>query len=278
MGSGETSPTMIKTHRSLFERLGNDPSAVLLDTPFGFQENADDIASKAVEYFASSVGRSFELASFRSAAVDALQRESAFERVRAADFVFSGPGSPSYALRQWRDTPIPALLGDKLRDNGCVCFASAAALTLGLVTVPVYEIYKVGAEPEWLDGLDLLSATGLRAAVIPHFDNAVGGNHDTRYCYLGERRLRMLEASLPDGAFVLGVDEHTACVFDLDAGTASVTGLGGVTVRHDGAQRVIPTGTTVGIDELATGGDAIAAPAPAASEAAAATPAGSPLL
>ncbi|MCI3949505.1 MAG: hypothetical protein K0R11_1439, partial [Acidimicrobiales bacterium] len=33
MGSGETSPTMAKTHRELLARVG--PPAVLLDTPFG---------------------------------------------------------------------------------------------------------------------------------------------------------------------------------------------------------------------------------------------------
>ncbi len=54
-------------------------------------------------------------------------------------------------------------------------FASAAALTLGRWTVPVYEIYKVGEDPHWLEGLDLLSQTGIDGAVIPHFDNAEGG-------------------------------------------------------------------------------------------------------
>ena len=34
-------------------------------------------------------------------------------------------------------------------------------------------------------------------AVVAHFDNAEGGTHDTRYCYLGEDRLRVLEAQLP---------------------------------------------------------------------------------
>ena len=38
MGSGETSPTMVKTHRALLDALGPQPvPAVLLDTPFGFQ-------------------------------------------------------------------------------------------------------------------------------------------------------------------------------------------------------------------------------------------------
>jgi len=142
------------------------------------------------------------------------------------------------------------LLADKLSGGGCVTFASAAALTLGVVTVPVYEIYKVGDEPRWLPGLDLLSAVGLRVAVIPHFDNAEGGNHDTRYCYLGERRLRMLEPDLPDDTFVLGVDEHTALVIDLDARTAEVTGRGVVTVRRDGRAATIAAGSTVTIDEL----------------------------
>ena len=48
MGSGETSPTMVKTHRQLFARLGPPPvPAVLLDTPFGFQENASEVAGRA---------------------------------------------------------------------------------------------------------------------------------------------------------------------------------------------------------------------------------------
>ena len=131
----------------------------------------------------------------------------------------AGPGSPSYALRQWAGGPIPDALAEKLTGGGVLTMASAAALTLGVVTIPVYEIYKVGEEPRWLDGLDLLgSATGLRAAVVPHYDNAEGGNHDTRFCYMGERRLRTLERALPEGAFILGVDSHTALLLDLVQG------------------------------------------------------------
>ena len=88
---------------------------------------------------------------------------------------------------------------------------SAAALTLGSHTVPVYEVYKVGEDPRWVEGLDLLGQiTGIRAAVVPHYDNAEGGTHDTRFCYLGEPRLAGLEAELPAEVGVLGVDEHTA--------------------------------------------------------------------
>ena len=56
MGSGETAPTMVKVHRRLLEQLGPAPvPAVLLDTPFGFQENAREIAGRAVTYFRESL-------------------------------------------------------------------------------------------------------------------------------------------------------------------------------------------------------------------------------
>ena len=128
---------------------------------------------------------------------------------------------------------------------GAVTFASAAALTLGVATVPVYEIYKAGLDAA-LAPRARPARRGDRAArpsVIPHYDNAEGGHHDTRFCYLGERRLAAMERELPDDAFVLGVDEHTAVVLDLDAGRASVLGLGGVTVRRRRSLDGVPTGT-----------------------------------
>jgi len=261
MGSGETAPTMAKVHRALFDRLGPAPvPAAILDTPYGFQENADDLSARTVRFFAESVGRDVGIASYRSRDVDAVTAATAVARLRPARYVMAGPGSPSYALRQWAGGPIPPALEALLRDGGILTMASAAALTLGLVTIPVYEIYKVGAEPAWLPGLDLLGvATGLRAAVVPHYDNAEGGNHDTRFCYMGERRLRILERQLPPDTFVLGVDSHTALVLDLDGGTASVSGLGGVTIRVDGRSAVFGSGSEMTIESLAEAARVLAA-------------------
>jgi hypothetical protein len=269
MGSGETTPTMARAHRAILDRLGERPvPAVLLDTPYGFQENAKDISDRALEYFRTTVGSPFTLASFLSADADPLARETAFVRIREARYVFAGPGSPTYALRVWAGTEIPRLLAAKLDTGGAVTMASAAAVTLGRLTIPVYEIYKVGEAPRWIDGLDLLTPLGLAVAVVPHYDNAEGGNHDTRFCYLGERRLRALEADLPDDVFILGVDGHTALVLDLDAGSATVSGLGTVTVRKDGRSTVFSAGSDLTIADLvaaASGGAAvIAAPERAA--------------
>ncbi len=73
MGSGETAPTMVKVHRRVMEAAGatGPGDAVLLDTPYGFQENADDISARAQTYFRSSVGHPIEVATWRSAGDDA---------------------------------------------------------------------------------------------------------------------------------------------------------------------------------------------------------------
>ena len=72
MGSGETTPTMARVHRAVLDRLGERPvPAVVLDTPYGFQENAEDITERAVDYFRATVGAPFAIASFRSADADA---------------------------------------------------------------------------------------------------------------------------------------------------------------------------------------------------------------
>jgi cyanophycinase-like exopeptidase len=253
MGSGETTPTMVSVHADLLTRLGPRPvPAVLLDTPFGFQENAADISEKTVAYFRERVGFPITVASFRNREeATPLEYETMLSRVAEARYVFAGPGSPTYALRQWQNTAVPELLGAKLRDGGCVTLASAAAVGVGMFAIPVYEVYKVGEDPRWLEGLDLIGITGLRVAVVPHYNNAEGGTHDTRYCYMGERRLRMLEAQLPEDVDILGVDEHTAAIFDLDASTVSIRGRGVLTLRRRGKSQRFENGTTISISDLA---------------------------
>ena len=133
MGSGETAPTMVKAHRQVFDRLGlAAPRAVLLDTPYGFQANADIISDRAVEYFRRRSVAAVEVAQLpRTDTGDTVAIEQALARIRSADWLFTGPGSPSFALRQWAGTPVPDLLAEKIRSGGALVFSSAAALTLG---------------------------------------------------------------------------------------------------------------------------------------------------
>ena len=185
--------------------------------------------------------------------------------IRTADWLFSGPGSPTYAMRWWSDTPVRQALHDRIgRRRGMTVFASAAAATLGRWVVPVYEVYKVGVPPHWQDGLDVLEHLDLRVAVIPHYDNTEGGTHDTRYCYLGERRLRAMESALPDDASILGIDEHTAVIIEPAVDAVRIVGRGTVTIRRHGVSTVLPAGCTLSLSELRSlsHGDTIDRPMP----------------
>jgi len=259
IGSGETAAQMQRGHRMIAGRLageGGRPQhvrATVIDTPYGFQSNADQLTEGLLDFFGRRVGMNTSVATLRRSDVDVVARETAYAQIGEADFVFAGPGSPSYALYQWRATEIPALFAEKLRTGGAVVLASAAALTIGRVTVPVYEIYKAGDDPFWMDGLDVLASIGINAAVIPHFDNGEGGDHDTRFCFLGEERLQVLEEQLPEGTFILGIDEHSALMVDLVAEMCFVHGRGGLTIRRAGESRVVATGETFPLSDLQSG-------------------------
>src|SRR5207253_547143 len=153
-------------HQELIGRV-RDPQldAILLDTPFGFQQNADEIAARTISYFRDHVGCEITLASYRHGGrATALELEQFLSRLGDANYVFAGPGSPTYALCHWRDSAMRERLTAKVRRGGCIAFASAAAISLGAYALPVYEIYKVGADPSWVEGLDLLGEIGVRGA------------------------------------------------------------------------------------------------------------------
>jgi hypothetical protein len=131
--------------------------------------------------------------------------------------------------------------------------ASAAALTVGRFTLPVYEVYKVGEELHWVEGMNVLGRFGFNLVVVPHWNNAEGGTHDTRFCYMGEPRFRKLESLLPGGSSVLGLDEHTACLIDLESEEALIRGIGRVILRRDGAERSFEKGERFPLDVLRGG-------------------------
>jgi hypothetical protein len=252
MGSGETSPTMVTPHQQILTSLGklDRLKLTILDTPFGFQENADDLTDKLIDFFTQSVGATPKAIALRNTSVTGAALGEAVNSIRESDWLFAGPGSPSYALKVWHELGVSPHFDEVLVD-GTVVLASAAALTAGSHTIPVYEMYKVGDEPHWLPGLNLIERhTGMPAAMIPHYDNADGANHDTRFCYIGERRLRVMESLLPPEVFIIGVDEHTGIRFDLDERTAHVFGRGTMTIRHHGESWTVTSGESATFEEI----------------------------
>ncbi len=245
MGSGELAPTMVSTHRSNIKAV-DARTVVMLDTPFGFQENVDLLTEKIVEFFDTSLVIDTEVASLRTADESPATVERMLASVRNGRYIFAGPGSPSYALAIWQDVGLGSALTEVITQGGAVVLSSAAALTAGIKTIPVYEIYKAGVDPYWLDGMDLGSAFGLPITVVPHWNNQDGGNHDTSRCFIGRRRLAMLEPGLDHG--IVGIDEHTAATIDFGSGTLSVSGASTVVLR--GSDTVIlEAGSSISLDE-----------------------------
>ncbi len=209
IGSGELGPSMKTTYRHLFEHVAAS-SVTILDSPYGFQENADELTTRIEKHFRDSFGVKTKVASLRWADAKGVERRRFLESVEQSEVVFAGPGSPSYAIRVWSGLGMREALSKVVDRGGGVVMASAAAVTLGARSIPVYEIYKVGDDPVWFDGLDVLASYGLSVAVVPHWNNREGGFHDTSHCFIGVKRFRQLVADLPAEISVLGIDEHTS--------------------------------------------------------------------
>ena len=254
MGSGELTATMVELHKELRRRSASAGPAVFLDTPAGFQLNADQISARAAAYFRDRIGHPMAVASYKwRPEADSVEAENALRALKEAGYILIGPGSPTYAVRQWQGSPVPDILSRRVAAGGCLVAASAAALTVGRFTLPVYEIYKVGEGLRWEPGIDLLGRFGFNLVVVPHWNNAEGGTHDTRRCFMGESRFQELEKLLPAEVAVIGLDEHTALVLDFEQDRAEVRGIGRVVLRRGRAESIFETGERVPLSVLAQG-------------------------
>jgi len=261
IGSGEIGPSMAPLHRSLVASLpkrSTPSSLVALDGSYDFQTNRAEMGEKIAVFFRSKVGiptTVIGLPETDRAGADLAPSALAptIAGLNAADLIFLGPGSPSRALRRWAGTPIVEQLIARIQDGATLITSSAAAAASGRFTIPVYEIYKAGINPVWLEGLDILSAlTGIAVSVVPHWNNNEGATHDTSRCFIGEGRLLQLERTLPDGAAVLGIDEHTALTIDLGTKSVTVSGKGAVTIRIPGiGETAMHSGATESLADFA---------------------------
>ena len=241
-GSGETSPAGRRVHEHLFERLGRPIEVAVLDTPAGFETNAQRVAERVKLFVEQSLsGWAPRVELVRAPRRDRGADDAiALAAMLQANYLFAGPGSPSYAVAHLRGTLALRYLRERWQAGATVAAASAAAIAFGRWALPVYEIFKAGHDPHWLEGLDLAE---LPLAVVPHWNNREGGDaFDSSRCYVGLERFEQLRQMLPSGAVILGVDEHTACVLQHDEGRACVLGVGSVTVERDGRVERCPSG------------------------------------
>ncbi|MGE0686847.1 MAG: hypothetical protein AB7P33_08900 [Dehalococcoidia bacterium] len=250
VGAGEMLAAMSGQHRQALARLQGPPRPVFLDTTAGYETNVDSISAKAVEYYQHHLQTKLEVAHFRHSERESPSEVAAsIEKIRRANLIFAGPGSPTFAIKHWRGSPIWEAVCAQFEAGADLFFASAASITMGRYALPVYEIYKAGEDPHWKDGLDMLGRFGVNVAVVPHYnDNSGGDNYDTRFCYMGASRFDRLQALLPADTAILGLDAYTALCFDPATGLATVSGQGGITLIGDGAQRRFESGDALPFD------------------------------
>jgi cyanophycinase-like exopeptidase len=254
-GSGETSASGRRVFDWLFRRLPSPIQAAILETPAGFELNSAQVARRVADFLRHRLQNHHP----QVTVVPARKRGTPFSPddpeivapLLGADAVFLGPGSPTYAVRQLQDSLAWHTLVARHRLGAAVVLASAGAIASSAYALPVYEIYKVGQDLHWCDGLDFFGAYGLSLVFVSHWNNAEGGAElDTSRCYMGQARFESLRGMLPPDVTVVGIDEHTALAIDLAAETCHVLGKGGVTLLRGGDEQRFESGVTFSIDEL----------------------------
>ncbi len=254
-GSGETAPAGRKVHEALFRRIGGPVRVAILETPAGFQPNSAWVAGRLAAFVAERLQNWHPQVTVvpirRRDGPDSADDPRLAAPILAANYIFAGPGSPTYTVRHLTGTWAWHAVVARQRRGAALALASAAAIAAGAHTLPVYEIYKAGADLYWAPGLDLFGPYGMELAIVTHWDNREGGtNLDTCCGFMGVERMARLQALLPSSATLVGIDEHTALVLDLAVGCAQVMGRGRVTVRRSGWERVFAGDETFALDVL----------------------------
>ena len=255
MGSGETAPGGRVLYETAFERLPRPVKVAIMETPAGFELNSSYVANRVSEF----IQHRLQNYSPEVTVIPARRRDSelgtnnpdVLRPILDADCVFMGPGSPSYAVRHLAGSRAWDMIQARHRLGACLAFASSAAIAVGASAVPIYEIYKVGEDPRWIPGLDLMGDFGLKIACITHWNNTEGGaNLDTSRCYVGRSRMEALLPRLPGGTTVVGIDEHTALTLDFSGQSCRVVGRGVVTLMRDGGEQVFAPGHDFPMSEI----------------------------
>jgi hypothetical protein len=255
LGSGETAPNIRKVYHWLFEQIATDIHIGILETPAGFEPNSAKVAQEMADFMTK------RLKNFRPdiSIVPARTRGTDFSPddpdivspLLQTNVIMMGPGSPTYAARQLRDSVAWHTLVARHRLGASLIFASATTIASGVYALPVYEIYKVGQDLHWQTGLDFFGSFGLSLIFIPHWNNKDGGEDlDTSHCYIGTDRYDQLVAMLPDNPTIVGIDEHTALIVDPVTGCCRVMGVGQVHVVQEKQKKNFPGGTTFALSEL----------------------------
>ena len=254
-GSGETAPGGQKIFDFMFRLSPKSPKMSIIETPAGFELNAEQVAGNVRDF----IQHRLQNYKPRIQLIPARKKGTQFSPddheiahpILKSDLIFMGPGSPSYAVRQLENSLTWEYILARHRLGAALAFSSATTVAISSAALPVYEIYKVGEDPHWKDGLDFFAHYGLPLVFIPHWNNKDGGDGlDTSRCYMGESRFQELKDQLPKDQVVIGIDENTGLVIDFQSACFHVVGQSNVTILREGSKQVIEAGSGIDLMEL----------------------------
>lgn len=255
LGSGETSLAGGRIFESLARRFPHSLRIAILETPAGFELNANLVAGRVADFLKT------RLQNYRPVIdiIPARKRGTEFspdnpdilKPLLYADMIFMGPGSPTYAARQLRDSLAWDIIRARQRLGATLIFASAATIAVGAWALPVYEIYKVGEDIHTRQGLELFADFGAMLSFVPHWNNAEGGTDlDTSRCFVGMDRFAEWCKLVPIENTILGLDEHTGIVMDFETGMCEIMGVSSISLVCNCEAVIHPAGVKFPLSEI----------------------------
>lgn len=255
LGSGETSLAGGRIFETLAREIKAPLRIALIETPAGFELNSAQVVGRVGEFMKTRLQNYKPVVDV----IPARKKNSEYspddpaivQPLLYANMIFMGPGSPTYAIRQLKDTLAWNVIRARHRLGATLIFASAATISIGAHALPVYEIYKVGQDVHVVDGLNLFADFGLHVSFIPHWNNAEGGvDLDTSRCFIGMDRFAEWCDLVPPDNETIGLDEHTGLIMDFESGLCEVSGVSSVSLVRECDPEMFPSGSKFSLNEL----------------------------
>jgi hypothetical protein len=255
LGSGETSLAGGRIFEALARDVKGPLRIALIETPAGFELNSAQVVGRVGDFMKTRLQNYKPIVDM----IPARKKNSPYspddpeiiKPLLYANMIFMGPGSPTYAIRQLKDTLAWDVIRARHRLGATLVFASAATISIGAHALPVYEIYKVGQDVHVVDGLNLFADFGLHVSFIPHWNNAEGGvDLDTSRCFMGMERFAEWCGLVPSEHETIGLDEHTGLIIDFESGFCEVSGVSSVSLVRECNPEMYASGSKFSLSEL----------------------------
>jgi hypothetical protein len=255
LGSGETSLAGGRIFESLARLIPDPLHVAVMETTAGFELNSFQVAGRVAEFLQTRLQNykpTIDVIPARKKGTEfSPDNPDILKPLLSANFIFMGPGSPSYAVRQLKDSLAWDIIRARHRLGATLIFASAATISVGAWALPVYEVYKAGEDVHTKPGLSLFTDYGMYLSFVPHWNNAEGGiDLDTSRCFFGIERFDQWRKLLPPENILVGLDEHSGFILDFNTGTCEVSGVSSVSVLKQNSMEIYPAGAKFSLSEL----------------------------